>query len=164
MRSLKFVSSLSIALGLLVSIVGCGGSSGDGYTGERGNVSGTVTLDDQPLPKGCQVLFIAEKGGYTAGGVIEDGGKYSLVYGGGKGLPVGDYAVQLSPPLVAEGAAPPVDPMQMAGKLSRKSGNEVEESGPFPTRYSSTSSSGLKFTIAAGDNTIDVKLVKSEKK
>lgn len=164
MRSLKFVSPLTIAVGLLMSIVGCAGSSGDGYTGERGNVSGTVTLDGQPLASGCQVLFIADKGGYTAGGVIGDGGKYTLVYGGGRGLPVGDYSIQLAPPLVAEGTAPAVDPTQMAGKLTRKSGKEAAETGPFPTRYSSTSSSELKFKVAPGDNTADFKLEKAEKK
>lgn len=164
MRSPMPVKVLLFSLGLLISLLGCGGSSGDGYTGERGNVSGTVTLDGQPLASGCQVLFIANKGGYTAGGVIGDGGKYTLVYGGGKGLPVGEYSVQLAPPLAAEGAAPAVDPTQMAGKLTRKSGKEAAETGPFPTRYSSTTSSGLKFTIAAGNNTADFQLEKAEKK
>lgn len=166
MGSLRFVISPAFALGLLVSIVGCGGNSGDGFTGERGSVSGTITLDGQPLVNGCQVLFIADAGGYTAGGVIQDGGKYTLVYGGGSGLPVGDYLVQIAPPIVNTENAEPVDPSQMAGqlKLNRKSGKEASESGPFPSRYGSTSTSGLKFKVAAGQNTADFALEKAEKK
>lgn len=155
----------ALALGLLISIAGCGGSSGDGYTGERGSVSGTITLDGQPLAKDCQVLFIAETGGYTAGGVIGDGGNYTLVYHGGSGLPVGNYSVQLAPPLAAEGEMPSVDPMQMAGKLNRKAGKEpLAAVGPFPSKYSSTSSSGLQFKVVPGQNAADFALETAEKK
>ncbi|WLD13710.1 hypothetical protein [Planctellipticum variicoloris] len=120
----------------------------------------------QPLATGCQVLFIADTGGYTAGGVIQDGGKYTLVYGGGSGLPVGEYSVQIAPPIVNTENAAPVDPSQMAGqlKLNRKSGKEASESGPFPSRYGSTSTSGLKFTVAPNQNTADFKLEKSDAK
>lgn len=150
----------------ILAIAGCGGPVGDGFKGERGQVSGAITLDGQPLATGCQVLFIADTGGYTAGGVIQDGGKYTLVYGGGSGLPVGEYSVQIAPPIVNTENAAPVDPSQMAGqlKLNRKSGKEASESGPFPSRYGSTSTSGLKFTVAPNQNTADFKLEKSDAK
>lgn len=152
--------SLLPALLLMLAVSGCGGASGDGFTGERGDVAGTITLDDQPLPKGCQVIFMAEKGGYTATGVVEDGGKYKLVYGGGKGLPVGEYQIQLTAPVVTEEAAAPVDPIAMAGKakLTRKSAKSLESSGPFPSKYASTTSSGLKHTVKPSANTVDLKL------
>jgi hypothetical protein len=112
------------------------------------------------------VLFMADAGGYTAGGVIQDGGKYTLVYAGGNGLPVGEYSVQIAPPIVNTENAAPVDPSQMAGqlKLNRKSGKEASEGGPFPSRYGSTSTSGLKFKVVANQNTADFKLEKGDAK
>ena len=143
---------------------GCGGgASGDGFTGDRGQVSGTITLDGQPLTKGCQVLFMADKGGYTATGVVGDGGRYTLIYAGGDGLPVGDYKVQVACAggrrVGAETAA--VDPTKMASQMKLEPGaQKADDTGPVPSKYQSTNSSGLRFKVEANQNTADFKLEK----
>ena len=145
-------------------VAGCGGgSSDDGFTGARGQVSGTITLDGQPLQEGCQVLFMAEKGGYTATGVVGGDGRYTLVYTGGKGLPVGDYNVQVSAPVVVDssGADTTVDPAKMAEQMELKPGaQEPEDTGPVPSKYRSADTSGLGFKVEANQNTADFKLEK----
>ena len=68
-------------------------------------------------------------------------GRYTLVYGGGKGLPVGDYKVQLSTPVVVDssGANQPVDPVKMVSQANLKSGSQKrQDTGPFPSKYGST--------------------------
>lgn len=159
MRSAPRALAVSLSL-LVVSLMGCGGKSGDGFTGERGKVSGTVTVGDKPVLKGCQVIFMAEKGGYTGAGIVDEAGKYVLVYGGGDGLPVGLYQIQFTAPFTPDSAAP-VDPREMASKtkLTRKTASQGSESaGPFPMKYTSTTSSELTYEVKAGDNTADFKL------
>lgn len=164
--SIQRVAGCGLPLFLLVVSllsVGCSGGQSDGYTGPRGQVTGKVTVDGQPLAKGCQVYFQADKGGYTAAGVVGDDGQYTVAYAGGSGLPIGDYRVQLSPPLVVDPApaATPVDPTQMAGrmKLSAKS-KRPEEAGPFPSKYLSMETSGMKFRVEANQNTANFDLTK----
>jgi hypothetical protein len=155
-----FAFLLILALQL---VAGCaGGSPGDGFTGDRGQVDGTITLDGQPLQKGCQVLFVAEKGGYTATGVVGDDGRYTLTYSGGKGLPVGDYMVQVSAPVATDssGSDTGADPMKMAAQMSLKPGSQSEDTGPVPSKYRSTDTSGLRFKVEANQNTADFKLEK----
>jgi hypothetical protein len=153
------LSLILLAVSLLS--VGCGGGQSDGYSGPRGQVAGKVTIDGQPLAKGCQVYFQADKGGYTAAGVVGDDGQYTVAYAGGSGLPTGDYRVQLSPPLVVDAAPATVDPTQMAGrmKISPKM-KSSEEDGPFPAKYRSMETSGMKFRVEANQNTANFDLTK----
>lgn len=157
----RFFSLCSLVLAILA---GCSSESGDGFKGERGQVSGTVTLDGTPLKQGCQVLFIAKVGGYTGAGVVEDGGKYSLRYKYGAGVPVGEYLVQLSAPFEPEPMTEKVDPVQMASKLHLTNKNKPTAESPFPVEYASTSTSGLMFKVQPNQNTIDIKLEKKEAK
>ncbi len=162
-RSIEAVFAFFLMI-VVPLVVGCGGgSSGDGFKGARGQVSGKITLDGQPLQKGCQVLFMGDNGGYTATGVVGDDGRYTLVYGGGKGLPVGDYKVQVAPPVAvaASAANTAVDPMKMASQMKLKSGSQKpEDTGPFPSKYGSTGTSGLRFKVEANQNTADFNLEK----
>ncbi len=162
-RSIESVFAFLIIL-VAQLVAGCGGgSSSDGFTGDRGQVSGTITLDGQPLEKGCQVLFMAQSGGYTATGVVEDGGRYTLVYAGGEGLPVGDYKVQVAPPVAVDssGANQTVDPAKMASQMRLQRGaQKAEDTGPVPSKYKSTDTSGLRFKVEANQNTADFKLEK----
>jgi hypothetical protein len=59
---------------LVLALAGCGGSAHD--------VSGTVTLDGEPIPEGY-IAFTPEGGGRGAGGAIKDG-KYSVHVPAGK--------------------------------------------------------------------------------
>ena len=163
-RSIEAVFAVFLIV-IVPLTAGCsGGASGDGFTGDRGQVSGTITLDGQPLTKGCQVLFMADKGGYTATGVVGDEGRYTLIYGGGDGLPVGDYKVQVGAPApVQSGGAETAaaDPMKMASQMKLEPGaQKTDDTGPVPSKYQSTNSSGLSFNVEANQNTADFKLEK----
>ncbi len=81
---------------ILLGNAGCGGSA-------HRPVTGSVTLDGQPLPWGQLYLHgTVEKGGTTSHGVYEV--REGQIVAGGAGIPPGDYAVTL---LVHEGSAPP---------------------------------------------------------
>ena len=92
------VKSLVQTIVLVLIFVGCGGTPIDGFKGERGQVSGKITLGGEPVQAGCQVIFMSTgKGGYVGTGVIAEGGIYTLTYKVGAGLPAVDYLVQLTP-------------------------------------------------------------------
>ena len=155
------VNSLLLSVFFLIVVSGCGGgSSGDRFTGARGQVSGTVTLDGQPLKSGCQVIFISTKGGHTAAGVVGGKGAYTLVYKDKKGLPAVEYQVQLTAPVVVA-STQSVDPTKMAEKMKLSSKSQGEDGdSPFPLKYGSTTTSKLTHTVKAGPNTADLKLEK----
>jgi hypothetical protein len=75
MRRLSLASVVFVALGLAV---GCSGSGDDL---PREPVSGTVTLDNQPLASGT-ISFIPVAGQGGGGGTITDG-KFSIAREGG---------------------------------------------------------------------------------
>ena len=156
------IPSLLASLVLLTGIVGCGGDPGDGFSGDRGHVSGTITLDDKPLMAGCQVMFISATGSYTASGVVNSEGKYTLAYSDSRGLPAVEYLVQLTAPIVADSTTT-VDPMEMASKMQLGQGeNPVVDSRPFPLMYESTTTSTLTFKVGPNENVADFKLVSAQ--
>jgi hypothetical protein len=156
--SRSLVPQTGLLLAVIVTAVGCG-TAADGFSGPRGKVSGRATLGAEPLPAGCQVLFVATKGGFTASGVIGPEGAYALEYRVPAGLPVGDYVVQISPPATTTAAAP-VDPAEMARKMTLSADAKPASTLPFPERYASTSTSGLAFTVQPGANTFELSLKK----
>jgi hypothetical protein len=149
------------ALACVLTVTGCRGPT-DGYQGERGQVSGTVTLDGKPLAKGCQVIFLSKTGGYTASGVVNDSGAYTLSYVHGLSLPAIEYRVQLTAPVQPD-STETVDPSAMGAKLALKRKGGAASDSPFPVKYGSAEKSGLEFKVAAGSNTADFKL-ESDKK
>lgn len=94
--------------------------------------------------------------GYTASGVIGDAGDYTLSYAHG-GIPAVEYLVQLTAPIST--SAQEADPSKMAGsmKLTKKAKGEGSD-GPFPSRYGSTSTSKMSFTVKDGENKADFAL------
>ena len=85
MRRLNLAIVVLVALGLAV---GCSGSGDDL---PREPVSGTVTLDNQPLASGS-ISFIPVSGSGGGGGAITDG-KFSIAREGG--LVPGSYTVAI---------------------------------------------------------------------
>jgi hypothetical protein len=79
----------SIALLLLLTLLGCGQRGGL----EKIEVSGNVTLDDRPITNG-EILFypIESTAGSVSGGPIKDG--HYLAKGRG-GVPVGKHRVEI---------------------------------------------------------------------
>jgi hypothetical protein len=154
----RLVCSIACAA-LVVTAAGCGSGTADGHSGARGQVQGTVTFEGKPVPAGSQVLFMGTKGGYTATGAVAADGTYRLSYQVAAGLPVGEYVVQVAPPADAGGAGPSDDPAAMVQRMNLSAKGAGAAKGPFPDRYAAVGSSGLTFTVGAGDNTADFALV-----
>ena len=83
-----------LVLGLLV-ISGCG-SAPDEDLPPRSTVTGTVTLDGQPL-EGASVMFTPQEGGALSTGTTDETGKYKLSYGPSEeGAAIGRHKVRIS--------------------------------------------------------------------
>lgn len=147
----------------LTMVVGCGPAV-DGYSGPRGTVAGRLTIDGQPVREGCQILLMAAQaqGSFVAAGTVAGDGSYKALYRVPAGLPVGDYVVQLGLPQnhPSSVAAGPGDSMTAVDfdKLQRA----WKASLPFPQRYLSTSTSGLKFTVQPGVNAADFDITEAD--
>jgi hypothetical protein len=125
-----------IAAVCLLGTVGCGGVYDS-------SVSGVVTLDGNPLPRGTVAFNPAT--GAPAYGQINPSGEYTVMTGREEGLPPGSYVVTVvaneAPTEMGKDGAPPP-----AGK-------------PITPRwYRSKETSGLNFNIEAGSNQIDIAL------
>lgn len=114
--------------------IGCGGPA-DGM----GAVSGTVTLDGQPLP-GVMVTFSPADGSRESYGVTNESGSYQLRYTTQiQGALVGEHEVRVSPM--------GIEPKQ---PVPKKTEAEV------PSHYYGEDS--IKHEVEAGSNTIDLEL------
>lgn len=165
--TVPYLGSMSLLLVLPACLIGCGGS-GDGYTGPRGTVSGTVTFDGNPVPPESTVMFQSKVGTMlVATGTIKEGGKYELAYNGEKDVPAVSYLVQISPP-PQQGAGPstPVaaDPKAAkaftAADVKKFAADAKNTKFPFPAKYHSVNTSKLTFDVKDGSNTADFKLEK----
>jgi hypothetical protein len=142
-------------VGLLV-FSGCGG----GYSGPTGTVSGTVTLDGQPVPQGCAVSFLSVEG-YGATGEVGADGSYQLevIQGGGTSndIPVAAYQVAVLPPEEPEMSEAEYEKaMEASGSDEAPVEEEAEE--VIPWKYQAEDSSELTFEVKEGANTYDIKL------
>ncbi len=122
-------AALLMLLALITSpLVGCGGGGASDQP-ELGQVSGTVTMDGQPLPN-VTVSFVPETGA-PSNGVTDEAGKYELTYKGTeRGAAVGQHKVSITTP--TEG--PPAPGYK----------------DPIPAKYNENTT--LTATVAAGDN------------
>ncbi len=90
---MRFRSILSwIALALMAGFVlGCAGSDLN-----LGDVSGTVTLDGEPLAD-AQVIFTPMTGGRPAAGKTDSNGKYELIFSrDAEGALLGEHVVEIT--------------------------------------------------------------------
>lgn len=123
------------ALGLAVT-VGCGG-------GETVPVSGTVTLDGEPLD-GATIVFTPQEGGRPSAARTDSNGYYNLVYGrGAAGAVPGEHLVTISTYIEEDTDSDPED--ALAGSAER-----------VPARYNVNSE--LVENVEYGRNTIDFDL------
>jgi hypothetical protein len=146
-----------------VLVAGCGPG---GYSGPTGTVSGTVTLNGDPVPEGCSVSFVSEEGAHTASGTVGAGGAYKLSVVGPEGrsndVPAATYKVCVTPPAAAGagGSAEGADYEKMMEE-SAAGGDEPTteaETEAIPAKYQSTTTSELTFPVKEGPNTIDIEL------
>jgi hypothetical protein len=107
------------------------------------NVTGNVTYAGKPLTTGA-LTFHPTASGPLAMGDIHADGTYMLQTGEVAGLKAGDYLVTV----VATGPMPEptaAEPMPLPKLL-------------IPARYGDVKTSGLKYTVKSGANTINIEL------
>jgi len=135
-RANSFAAAALAALS--AALVGCGGMYDS-------TVTGVVTLDGAPVPRGT-VSFSPQASGSSAFGMIGPDGAYALRTGREEGLPPGQYVVT-----VAANEAP--------ATAQSKDGGPPPMGKPItPEWYRNPATSGLAFEVASGRNTINIEL------
>jgi hypothetical protein len=140
-----------------------------------GTVTGTITLDDQPVKQGCVVVFHPVSGDTLHGSsVISDGGKYEISQGTGEpGIPVGDYKVTISPPPLPPDVQKETERKNQATIMqalvtknvkSLKQDIIVLQTDVVPQVYWSQGSTPLKVSVKEGQNSSDFKLTPEKPK
>ena len=146
---------------LVIGVLFLTGCESGGYSGPTGTVSGTVTLNGQPVPQGCTVAFVSDAG-HTATGQVGAGGQYSLsvVGEGGKtsAIPAASYNVSVTPPAEAESSGDYDQMMEESASGEGQAEETTPEAEVIPAAFQSTGTSGLSYEVKEGENTIDVKL------
>ncbi len=119
---------------LLAAMIGCGDAN-------YASVSGVVTLDGQPLPRGM-VQFVPVNDMPTATGEIGPDGRYQLTTPDQSGAFVGKHRVRVE------------------ARAEQKDEKDTFPASLIPERYTSEETSQLEFEVVAGkNNVIDIKLV-----
>jgi hypothetical protein len=137
------MSLLLIGLCVVGFVVGCKKSGLDLPTG---TVSGTVTSKGKPLAD-ATITFFGENHGDTATGVLQSDGTYTLKYGTGFGIPVGDYRVAIVTGAGAGG--PPPNPADLMKTVDPG----VAKKNAVPDKYRDPKTSGLIAVVKEGANT-----------
>jgi len=126
---------------ICITFTGCGNG--------LSQVSGTVTLDGQPLKAGqdgarVTVQFMPAGGvGPNGVGIVDDNGIYKIGTGSQFGVPAGDYNVVCS---VA---------------FNQPAGSTAKTRGADP-KFSNAKTSGLRFTVEPGKNQYDIPLTSAK--
>lgn len=149
---MKSTATMTAILVVMVPCVlaGCGGR--DANLPKLEPVSGTVTLDGQPL-SGAVVQFVpvGTTRGSGASAVTGTDGTYSLKSPeGDAGVPAGEYRVVISKEAMPDGSDPP------AGVPPADSGAQET----LPPKYSDYERSEIKKTVFEGGGTIDIEMKK----
>ena len=119
----------------IVAVIGCGDQ-------DRGFLTGTVTLNGQPVGPGTLTLRPVNSAGAGAMALFGEDGKYEVMTSGReKGAPVGEYRVfiQGGEDFGAEQEGPPPE-------------------SEIPVRYNTPDGSDLTVTIEPGNHTHDFEL------
>ncbi len=125
----------TLACGLIAMGVGCGAMGG----AEVAEVTGKITLDDQPLSD-VEVAFAPASGGTTSIGYTDEAGTYALVYNAERdGAEVGEHTIRVTR----------VQPEEQDGEKPK-----LREE--LPASYNANSE--LKITITPGSQTVDIPL------
>ena len=145
--------ALVVALAMF-AVVGCLGKSQP-----TGTVSGKVTYKGNPVPAGCLVTFISDRG-VAALGTVDASGRYQLMFAGKPDVPALEYNISVTfPGAVGPEITDEDERKYMAGdpatiaKFARK-----ELIAPIPKKYADEFKSGLSFQIKEGANSFDIDL------
>lgn len=132
----RFISLTGLFV-LATSVAGCGGSDGI----ERYGVSGTITLDGEPLDTGA-IQFGPEDGQGMSGGAAIQDGTYEIP--ADRGLPAGKYRVRIS----SAGGAPQPEEEAPGESLENLATERI------PAKYNVNSQETVEITTD-GDNTFN---------
>jgi hypothetical protein len=135
-RRQRFCSFAVIVL--MIALAGCSDS------GMESEVTGTVTLDGQPVGPGAVVFAPVEGQTNPADGAIQLDGSYFLKTSREVGLKPGTYKVSVS--VFDQPEVQPGERSNVPAKLVT------------PQKYADTETSGLQFTVEPGKNDIDIEL------
>ena len=134
----------------------------DGCLGRRqptGTVSGKVTYKGNPVPAGCLITFVSDRG-VAALGTVDASGRYQLMVAGKPDVPALQYNISVTfPGVVGPEMTDEDERKYMAGdpatiaKFARKT-----PTAPIPKKYADEFNSGLSFQIQAGANSFNIDL------
>lgn len=132
------MSRTALAILFSVLLTGCPGGSD---TPELGSVTGTVTLDKQPLPD-ATVQFTPSGGGRPASAVTESDGGYELMWSpGNPGATPGKYQVSIT---------------TASTKTDEATGEDVPIPEKVPAKYNAHTE--LEREVVAGSNSFNFDL------
>ena len=134
--NMRGILQISLVL-VCISIAACGGRSDLPSLGE---VSGTVTLDGQPVPN-VTVQFTPVQGGRTSSAITDSSGQYRLMYTADtRGAQVGRHEVTLAP----SAEAPSDDQMDLTTPATGITAEQMRKT--------------FEFEVQSGRNTFDIVL------
>ncbi|WP_339728932.1 carboxypeptidase-like regulatory domain-containing protein [uncultured Gimesia sp.] len=140
-----FMSGLVLAT---LCLVGCGGGS-TLPEGDTGTVTGKVTFNGKPVSEGASIVFLHKDKGITASSAIAADGSYALRMRREDAILVGDYQIGVTPPTV-ELTPAEAEAVNTGKELPEKEWPEI------PKKYRNPETSGVTFTVKAGENTFDL--------
>jgi hypothetical protein len=138
-RRIQRVAAGILIVSAIASLAGCGGGS------NVARVSGTITLDGQPLTSGT-VHFVPSEGRAAKGKIAPDGTYRLGTFGEADGALLGTHQVAIV-------AYEPVEIKQQGPPFPKPTNKPL-----VPPKYLEIGSSGLTFTVEPGRNTADFEL------
>ncbi|APZ93144.1 carboxypeptidase-like regulatory domain-containing protein [Fuerstiella marisgermanici] len=145
--------TIAALFGILSFAAGCGGTD----FGDIGAITGNVTFQGEKIAPETKVIFMQMDKGYAGFGFTDDEGNYSIEWHreGTKfdGMPVGTYKVLVKPPGMID-----IEELSADEMLDGADSKIAETKPAFDPKYTETATSGIEFTIKAGENTCDIAL------
>ncbi len=141
---------------VLMAFVGCGERS---TRPETAAVSGSVTVSGVPI-EGANVSFMAQGSPRTAVGVTDTAGKFKLTtFDTNDGAVIGEHVITITKAAAPGSAATTMDsPAAYAKAMEGSKGvappSAKNDDESIPTKYANPAQSGLKRTVAGGEENV----------
>ena len=133
----RFLITAAMATALFLS--GCGGFGAQRVAESGATLEGTVTYGKEKVPA---AMIIAKGSSGTTEGFCDDDGKYKLT-----NVPVGEVTIGVN---IQAGQG-----QLMSRKMNKE---QVPKIPNVPMKYADPGTSGIKTTIAKGENKFDVEI------
>lgn len=165
MKSFAWGTASALTLTLILSISGCGGDDGLPRTV---NASGIVTLDGEPID-GASIVFAEASGTYSAQGLSDANGRFSLnAFESKTGAVPGSYKVTVSKTVTVEKSVNQKAMKALAEDAEHAASGGAENANvswvnDLPQKYAGFTTSGLE-AVVPEEGTDDLKIELSLKK